>query len=238
MNTKILAILTEQGKIFMLPMQTLTKLAVTNVEKLLLLQMSSLQSYSDLGLSQWQAASQVSDLGSWQAYMVEQGKILMNFGEQFAEDVKDVSQLGTEYSVQVHKTMQKGVTAAAYRAVGNFTPEFGCLLRDQAIPDEVMTHRSLVQQNQVYAGTKGVSQKNCRLGFVPAFMDLDSNIVYISCQADGSPAPIHIMDGLPDELVVARDASDRVLAVKGSVISGFVKQGRFYTREQAVQALR
>ncbi len=237
MNTKILATLTEQGKTFMLPMQTLTQLAVANVEKLLLMQMNSLQSYSDLGLSQWQAASQISSLGSLQTYMVEQSEILMSFGEQMAEDVKEVSQLGTEYSVQVHKTVQQGVTAVTYGAVGNFTPELRGLAKGPVIPDEVMTKRSLVQQNRVYAGTKGVSQENGCLGFVPAFIDSETKTIYISCQTDGSLAPIHIMDGLPDDLVVERNASGRVTAVKGSVVPGFVKQGCFYTREQAVQAL-
>lgn len=61
--------------------------------------------------------------------------------------------------------------------------------------------------------------------------------MYFSCTADGSIASIHLMDGLPENLVVARSASGRVAAVKGSIVAGFIKEGHFYTREQVAQAL-
>jgi hypothetical protein len=47
---------------------------------------------------------------------------------------------------------------------------------------------------------------------------------------------MHLLDGLPDEWVVERDAAGRVRAIKDSVIAGFVRDGRFYTREQAAAA--
>jgi hypothetical protein len=37
---------------------------------------------------------------------------------------------------------------------------------------------------------------------------------------------------------VERDSSGRVMAVKSSVIAGFIYHGRFYTREQAAWAIR
>jgi hypothetical protein len=60
----------------------------------------------------------------------------------------------------------------------------------------------------------------------------------ISRFANGNPAPIHVLDGLPEDWVIGRDKGGRVMAVKDSVISGFMRQGRFYTRAQAAQALR
>jgi hypothetical protein len=60
----------------------------------------------------------------------------------------------------------------------------------------------------------------------------------VSRFANGTPAPIHILDGAPEEWVVARDPSGRVIAVKASVIAGFLHQGRFYTRAQAAQTFR
>ena len=60
----------------------------------------------------------------------------------------------------------------------------------------------------------------------------------ISRFVNGTTAPLHILEGLPEAWVVARDASGQVTAVKDSVIAGFLRQGKFYTREQAAQAVR
>jgi hypothetical protein len=45
------------------------------------------------------------------------------------------------------------------------------------------------------------------------------------------------LDGLPEDWTIGRDKGGQVVAMKDSVISGFMRQGRFYTRAQAVQAL-
>jgi hypothetical protein len=49
-------------------------------------------------------------------------------------------------------------------------------------------------------------------------------------------APIHLLCGLPDEWVVTRDSAGCVSSVKASVVAGFLRDGRFYTRQQAAQA--
>ena len=68
-------------------------------------------------------------------------------------------------------------------------------------------------------------------------MDLETAAVYLARFADGRPAPFHLIDGLPDELVVSRDPAGRVAEIRPSVISGFEQDGRFYTRDEAAQAL-
>jgi hypothetical protein len=60
-------------------------------------------------------------------------------------------------------------------------------------------------------------------------------VVYASCFANGQPAPFHLLEGLPDEIVLTRHPTGRVAAVKKSITSGFVCDGRFYTREQAAE---
>jgi hypothetical protein len=87
-----------------------------------------------------------------------------------------------------------------------------------------------------FRGTGGVSEENRGLGFRPAFRDAETGIVYRSCFADGRPAPCHLLDGLPPEVTVGRDGRGRVTAVKGSLVSGFLRRSRFYTREQAAAA--
>lgn len=91
-------------------------------------------------------------------------------------------------------------------------------------------------QNQALQNSGGISRENAQAGFIPAFLDMATGIIYPSRFADGSYAPLHVLDGLPEELVVARDG-DAVQQVKASVIAGFVREGRFYTRRQAVRWL-
>jgi hypothetical protein len=101
----------------------------------------------------------------------------------------------------------------------------------------LMTPGRIKAQNRRYEGTGGVSQENRGSGFLPAFADTVTGATYPSRFADGRPAPIHLLDGLPAELVVARSANGRVTAVKDSVVAGFLRAGRFYTRAQAAEAM-
>lgn len=98
-----------------------------------------------------------------------------------------------------------------------------------------MTPTTLARENVYYLGTAGRSAGNRRQGFRPAFLDSDTGTVHPSCFADGRPAPVHMIDGLPPALVVARTDTGRVCEVKVSVVSGFTRDGRFYTREEAMQ---
>jgi hypothetical protein len=101
-----------------------------------------------------------------------------------------------------------------------------------------MTELSLERENVRHRGTGGVSAKNRSLGFAPAFIDRETRAIYLSRFADGRPAPCHLLDGLPHALVLSRRACGRVAAVKPSLVSGFVRDGRFYTREEAAQDAR
>jgi len=101
-----------------------------------------------------------------------------------------------------------------------------------------MNSQMLQQENVTYQGSGGISAGNRSLGFRPAFRNLDTGHIYPSCFADGRPAPIHMIDGLPDELVITRSASGKVTAVRDSVQSGFVLDGCFYDRQQAAEYLR
>ena len=96
-----------------------------------------------------------------------------------------------------------------------------------------LSSRYLQLESAARRGTGGVSAENRSLGFAPAFMDTKTGIIYQSMFADGRPAPVHVLDGFPDEVVVARDLRGRVAKVVGSIIAGFVRESRFYTRDEA-----
>lgn len=96
-----------------------------------------------------------------------------------------------------------------------------------------LTRGGLREQNRRFKSTGGVSRENRSKGFLPAFSDTGTGAVYLSRFADGRVAPVHVLDGLPAELVTERSASGRVTAVKASICAGFVRNGEFFTREEA-----
>jgi len=100
-----------------------------------------------------------------------------------------------------------------------------------------LTKTSLALENARYRGTGGVSQNNQHLSFQPAFIDRATRTVYLSRFPDGRLAPCHLLNGLPPELVLARSERGSVTSIKPSVVSGFVRYGHFYTRDEAAALL-
>ncbi len=103
--------------------------------------------------------------------------------------------------------------------------------------DAPLTADALRRENRIFGNCGGTSASNRNLGFVPAFLDTATNYVYRACFRNGQPAPVHLLDGLPADLVICQAEDGRVTAVKPSVISGFLRGNRFYTREQAAAAV-
>jgi hypothetical protein len=101
--------------------------------------------------------------------------------------------------------------------------------------NRAMTGDSLRKENLAYGGTGGVSGGNRTAGFIPAFCDTATGRVEPSRLADGTLAPMHLLCGLPREWVVARGDANEVLAVKATVVAGFLHAGAFYTRDQAAR---
>lgn len=98
-----------------------------------------------------------------------------------------------------------------------------------------MSPLALQRENREFRNTGGRSEENRPLGFRPAFKDVASGAVYDSRFADGRPAPFHLLDGLPEDVILQRDPTGRIGRVKDSIVSGFVLNGRFYTREEAAR---
>lgn len=85
---------------------------------------------------------------------------------------------------------------------------------------------ALARENLRYIDTGGVSANNRDKGFIPAFMDTETGDVYQSRFANGMPAPIHVLAGLPEKLIE-----------KKSLVSGFLREETFYSREEALKAV-
>jgi hypothetical protein len=88
-----------------------------------------------------------------------------------------------------------------------------------------------------FRGTGAASENNRCFGFQPAFIDRETGTVYVSRFPDGGLAPCHLLDGLPAELVLERSKQGHVTRVNASVVSGFVNDDHFYTRDEAAAML-
>ena len=95
------------------------------------------------------------------------------------------------------------------------------------------SYERLREENETFAGTGGVSANNGQARFVPAFRDSDSGRVELARTEDGARAAMHLLCCLPDGWVTERDDVGRILTLKDSVVAGFVRDGEFYTREEA-----
>lgn len=102
--------------------------------------------------------------------------------------------------------------------------------------NRLMTEDLLRRQNADHANTGGRSEGNRGLGFRPAFFDFATQTLYLSRFADGRIAPFHLLDGLPEDVIVDRTPAGRVVAAKATLIAGFERQGYFYTRSAAARA--
>lgn len=74
-------------------------------------------------------------------------------------------------------------------------------------------------------------------GFQPAFFDFLTQTIYPSVFADGTPAPFHILEGLPSEVIVDRARSGRVISTKVTLLTGYERNGYFYTKPTVARAI-
>ena len=98
---------------------------------------------------------------------------------------------------------------------------------------KTLTNQLLCQQNVTFKNTAGGSKGNRSLGFRPAFYDAQQQRAEVARFSNGAPAPFHLLEGVPEDWVTKRDSCGKVIAVKASIIAGFIRNGIFYTREQA-----
>jgi hypothetical protein len=103
---------------------------------------------------------------------------------------------------------------------------------------QMLTSDDIAQQSLAYRGTGGVSVENRAFGFLPAFLDRESGQIHLSCDARGIPAAVHQFDGMPADWIVKCGRDGKPCAVKASIVAGFVREGYFFTREQAAQLIQ
>ena len=97
-----------------------------------------------------------------------------------------------------------------------------------------MNQQALRKENALFAGTKGTSEGNAGAGFRPAFRDLTTGRVEYARFRNGDVAPVHLIEGLPMEWATRYSADGSVTELRPGIISGFVLNAKFYTREEVL----
>ena len=96
-----------------------------------------------------------------------------------------------------------------------------------------MNNQTLRMENLAFGGTRGVSENNVDHGFKPAFMDERTGRVEIARTRVGLPATCHLIDWLPRDWARSINDAGRITSLRPEIVSGFVRDGTFYTREEA-----
>ena len=104
--------------------------------------------------------------------------------------------------------------------------------------ENCLSGAELASENRRFAQSGGVSENNRNAGFVPAYRDDNSGIIALSKSADGQIAAVHLLDGLPDEWIATRDEIGKAASLINGIVSGFYRDGRFFTREEAAAELQ
>jgi phasin family protein len=116
MNKEISNALVEQTKNAFAPAQELNRLIIDNTEKLVALQLASVQSYFALAFSQLKAALEVDDAEALRKYIAKQNELVKSAGERFAGDAKTVVELGSDFSAKALELGQKSAKAVTQKA--------------------------------------------------------------------------------------------------------------------------
>lgn len=94
--------------------------------------------------------------------------------------------------------------------------------------------KRLEVENERYANTGGISQNNASMRFIPAFKNSLTGEVALSRYANGTTAPFHLMEGLPETWLIKKA---KCTDLKAYIISGFVRFGKFFDRQEAADFL-
>jgi phasin family protein len=101
-----------------LPVQKMNQTAIAHAEKIVAIQLESLEAHTNLGIGHLKAAAEVNGPSSFMSHLVKQGKYATKVGEQVVSDVQKLSQLGGDFVEQAQSVAQEEA-----RAIGSALSE-------------------------------------------------------------------------------------------------------------------
>lgn len=98
------------------------------------------------------------------------------------------------------------------------------------------TQTQVFRASERFRGTAGESKTACQQRFIPAFRRERDGRVEWAKNANGTPAAMHLIAWLPKSWAEQLDSEGRVLKLVEGITSGFCRNGKFYTRDEAAAA--
>jgi phasin family protein len=93
------------------PIQKINQMAIAHMEKVVVIQMESVKTYTYLGIGQWKAAGEVSDPWSLARYLAKQGAYATEIAEQIIADARKLGELGGDFVQQAQSVAQEEARA-------------------------------------------------------------------------------------------------------------------------------
>ena len=98
-----------QTEKYLEPVREINALALENVEKLLDIQLESINDTARLGVEQLKSATDIKDADSLKQYFTDQADLVKSLGERFVKDTQAALELGTGYSEKVRQIMTETI---------------------------------------------------------------------------------------------------------------------------------
>ena len=120
--TEELSAMNVQTEKYLEPVKEMNALALENVEKLLDIQLKSINDTTRLGVEQLKSAADIKDIDGLKQYFTNQAELVKSLGERFVKDTQAALELGTSYTDKVQQivtdtikpeTIMKAATASA-----------------------------------------------------------------------------------------------------------------------------
>ncbi len=94
----------QTGKYFE-PVREINSLALENVEKLLDIQLKSINDTARLGVEQLKSAADIKDVDGLKQYFTEQAEMVKSLGERFIKDSQAAMELSANYTDKVQQVV-------------------------------------------------------------------------------------------------------------------------------------
>ena len=98
-----------QTEKYLEPVREMNALALENVEKLLDIQLKSINDTARLSVEQLKSAADIKDVDGLKKYFTDQAELVNSLGERFVKDTQAALELGTSYTDKVQQIMTETI---------------------------------------------------------------------------------------------------------------------------------
>ena len=111
-NTTRKLVMNEQFEKYFAPVRELNALAISNLEKLVDIQLRYIEDSARAGVEQLKTAAAINDAEGFRNYLNTQVAASRKFTERAIEDSRTVAELGTGYATEVQKVVKETLKPA------------------------------------------------------------------------------------------------------------------------------